>query len=773
MSVISLQMRMGGKCLQATQDSFIAIISTKEMADKAAAIASGQLDEETRRRVKESLPAMIVQAHFKDNVRKNENAILNPLAMVDLDHMEEEVDAVWSRIAPRAEELGIVMAYKTISTKGLRLVMRWRQGLTTIEQNQRWLAEQVGLEKYWDSHCTDPARLSFLVPKSYFYTLDPAIFDPEEAVPEWFVHIRDNYGKMAVPAAAIPMAAADSPTDMAEEGVQRDYEGIPLKEIASMLLDLHGGIPGSGARNSTYYKMALQLRYVTDFKPLPILHALPDCGLSREELLGLCTSACGASRGQHLPAQLREVLELLSESNEEEDEEMAALCADIDSIGLSSFTLPPIFRQWCDAAPQDFKEAVTICLLAVLGSLGSRLRAKYLNNKLEAPSFQICLEAPQASGKGQIEEMVRRTLKIMIDKDMEGLAKLHEFDEKMRMAKLSQGRTKAEREELRELMELRPRPVVRYLPATVSITKMLMMMDDAQGCHLFQFSPEIDTLNKAFKRSFSNLSDLLRCAWDGSLYGQQYASETSFSGMVTLRLNTLYCGTPKAVRRFYNDSEDGTMSRTFFFVLPDQFGKRLETFAPFTKAQEALLDSELERLSRVTLVDDEAQEEHVMEMGWLNKRLDQWLEAQRLLSVKTNDRTRGTMYRRAAVEGFRAGELAYYLFKEKNTPYVRKNVSAFAVWVANMMLRGLLNRVRLEEDTDNAFIASVVYNALPDEFDREQLEKALAEYRFSTPSAKIIHIWSKGNLIEKDKNYGATSFKKVPRQPGCPILTQK
>ena len=120
-----------------------------------------------------------------------------------------------------------------------------------------------------------------------------------------------------------------------------------------------------------------------------------------------------------------------------------------------------------------------------------------------------------------------------------------------------------------------------------------MRIDMAQGLHVFAFAPEIDTVTKAFKRGFSNLSDLQRCAFDNSEFGQDYASDTSFSGNVKIFYNTLYSGTPGAMRRFYTNSEDGTMSRTLFVTLPDQFGKKMPVWGKLSKEQQMVVDTSI------------------------------------------------------------------------------------------------------------------------------------------------------------------------------------
>lgn len=722
--------------------TLLSFIDSKSLAQKAANIAAGATS------LKSSLPAVTWQSFFPDGERRSEKAVPNGLFMLDIDHVESPGE-LWSRIAGRREELGIRICHKTISTHGLRLVANCRAEFGSIEENQRWLAEQIGVE--YDAVCKDWARASFLVPTDYFYYMDAKVFDP--AVEADFV--------LANQPSSAPSAPSTPSTPSTR--TQTEFRGIPLRTIAERWLTDNGGIPAEGERNARLHKLALRMRYITDFDPNVIANNIPHCGLKESEVRQLCGSACASQRAADMPADMQHVLNWLMKENAEpaEPQQDEALAEEEIIDTQMDFVLPPIFKQFCDVAPDDFKKATVLCLLPVLGTLGSRLRAPYINKKLETPSFMVALEGAQASGKSFIEPMSERCLEPLLQKDEEERQKERAYEEEVKAARLAPGRSKEERDKLRkQLIAEKPTPIVRRLPATASITKLLMRMENAQGLHLFALAVEIDTVSKAFKRGFSNLSDLLRCAFDNAEYGQDYASDTSYSGSVNIFYNTLYSGTPKAIRRFYNDEEDGTMSRTIFITLPDQFGKPMPIWRDMTEAEKAVVDVNLWRLYEVSIKGDEVLEEHLMDLDFLNKKIEQWMEAQRQLTLKTGDRTRNTFYRRCAEVGFRAGMLAYYLWGESAKPTIKNNVGKFAVWVSNMMLKEFVMRVRLEDDTGNRFFGSVVYNALPDTFSREEMEKAMKEYGFETELKSLLSRWKRSNLIKTDKKYAATHFEK-------------
>ena len=66
-----------------------------------------------------------------------------------------------------------------------------------------------------------------------------------------------------------------------------NYNGIPYSVIVNSLLAIFGfrdGIVPEGARNSTLYRLARQLRYICDFNPLYIRSVVPSWGLTEEEM---------------------------------------------------------------------------------------------------------------------------------------------------------------------------------------------------------------------------------------------------------------------------------------------------------------------------------------------------------------------------------------------------------------------------------------------------------------------------------------------------------
>ena len=732
-----------------TYGRYLEIANSPELLRLCNDIAA-EKDPDRRGELKKRLPVITWQAFFPAR-RIAQEAQPSGLFMLDIDHVDEPGKLYADKIAGRLKELSIVYVGMTASRHGLRIVARCRPEFQTIEECQRWLAQKLAVD--YDGVCKDWARCSFLVHDSYTYFMDAnAIWQEPPATGSLYATPStsspsklEGVAEHSKDGDVCPQPTTGHQPPTTDPSQISTYKGLPYDTIAREWLLHTGGEPQIGERNSRLFKLAIRLRYITDFNADTLLRVMPRYGLPEEEMRALIHSALNAARAADMPLDLRETLDKIDRriklGDSPDEEEIPDIITSTDKVP----PLPPVFRQWFEVAPDDFKRAVTLCQLPILGALGSRLRAEYLDGRLHSPSFQVSLEAPQASGKSFLVRLVDYELQQMIDSDNEQRERERAYNERLQQIKLTNTKiTQKQREELGE----RPKGIIRFVPATISITMLLKRMEAAQGLHLFALAEEIDTVLKAFKRSFSSFSDALRVSFDNGLYGQDYASENSFSGILPLYYNALFSGTPKAMCRFYPDVEDGLVSRVLFVSLPDQFGKPMPVWRRFNDEQRRIVDQGLVKLNEITLQGSEVQPEHVMRLDWLNRALEAWIRQQQIEAVKQDDRTRDIFCRRAAVVGFRAGMLAWFLWDEKGTPTIRRNVAAFAIWVANSMLNQHLLRFNVSSTDSNVNRWEDVYRLLKDEFTRDELVQALSANGSSTPAKQVIYRWKLLGCIE-------------------------
>ena len=126
--------------------------------------------ETYKRDKKQQLMVLTPHATFTDGVRQNKSAVPSGLSMYDIDHISDPCGYFNTMVRERCAELGIVMAHKTPSTEGLRLIFEVPEGMTLAEA-QKWMSEQLGDSDY-DGSVKDYARCSFIVPRAYLLYID-------------------------------------------------------------------------------------------------------------------------------------------------------------------------------------------------------------------------------------------------------------------------------------------------------------------------------------------------------------------------------------------------------------------------------------------------------------------------------------------------------------------------------------------------------------------------------------------------------------------------
>ena len=770
----SAKSQKGREC---TYEEYLRVSQDADLLKLCNLIACEE-DADKRGELKKGLPVITWQAYFPGR-RVSKEAVPSGLFMLDIDHVDNPFEVYSKQICSRIKELGIVYVGKTASGHGLRVVAKCLPTLHTLEECQRWLSSNLKVE--FDGVCKDWARCSFMVHDSYTYYMDAKAIWQEEPVEGTVyaggsnaVQVNAEFEKALDDAVATNESDEPSNAEVATDqreglfGGPTDYKGVPYERIINTWFYHTGGEPTEGERNVRLYQLAVRLRYITDFNEATMMRVMPRFGLPESEVREIVRHALKVSHGQNLPQDLQETLEKIDREikigGTDNEEEIPEIITDTEKVP----PLPPLFRQWYEVSPDDFKVPVTLCQLPILGALGSRLRSVYLDGKVHSPSFQVSLEAPQASGKSFLVKLVQTELAQMMESDEVERDREREYKDKIGEMKMLNIKINADNKD--DILGTKPEAIIRYLPATISVTMLLKRMYNARGLHCFALAEEIDTVYRAYKRGFSNLSELLRVSFDNGLYGQDYASENSWSGNVQLFYNTLFSGTPKAMRRFYPDVEDGLVSRVLFVTLPDQFGKPMPLWKEMTPDQKRICDIALTRLNEVSIQDGKVQPEHMMKLGWLNKAMDAWVKSQQTEAIRTDDRTRDIFCRRSAVVGFRAGMLGWFLYEEKNTPTIRRNVCLFATWVANCMLNQHLLRFNIQGTGSNVNQWEDVYKQLGDTFTRKDLEEALNRSETSTPVKMVVYKWRLLGIIEETEKgrtaagqKASVKFKKIKK----------
>ena len=738
---------------------FNEIIDREDVSRICDSVAEGNKE------AKRFLPSFTWQSFFKDGARRsNKNARPTGLFIMDFDHVDDPTAIMKEKIMACAPIWqNVVLAHITPSGHGLRLVLKNFPPFTTISENQKYVAAKLGME--YDEATHDFARLSFAVPRRNILFVSDELFSENITI---YLRNEENDnenpdqthlvfdGSDAENPDGLPQQCAEVDnqqqavhTGVGSKGVanpdEETFKGIPYKLIVESLVARTGGEPQEGERNTRLYALCRKLRYICDFDAARLFKVVPRWGLSEQEVRNVCESSVKGGRGSKVPYDLYKIIEalggasLISEDDVEDKD---------DEVKLPP--LPPIFNEFVNLAPDDFKVPTCVSLLPVLGTLMSKLRATYLDGNEHAPNFMTVIEAPQASGKSFTRNLVNTCLASIIEQDNVERAKEKLYQEACK-------RSKNEKKQPEE-----PTTIIRVIPASISIAKLLKRLDLSQGLHLFSYVEELDTLTKTNRAgAWSQKSDIYRNAYDNAIYGQDYISENTYSANLPVFYNMLMLGTPKAIGRFFNDPEDGLVSRVIFSVLPSQFGATLPKFKKMNnlrlKKIVALCNQLNEELG-YTISGNVCPEVHVS-LPFLNKAFEKWNEKKRMESIMEANYAKDIFRRRAAVTGFRAGMIAFYLYGQKKSAEFRNKVNEFALFLADYVLDSLCAKFGNQmEDTESNIngkekATDSIFIKLPNSFMSFDLARELALAGLKSRPRNLICIWKQNGLIKKQGKF--------------------
>ena len=739
-------------CTPEIWDNLIDSPEVSNICRRIAALDPSAPDYNDRKQaLKRRLPIIIPHAaSFKNGKRISADAIPSGLAMLDVDHVDNPRDWFNSLNTQLLSDNRIYLVAITASGKGLRLIGE-RQESESIEAAQLRIAQSLGIQEY-DAVTKDLARASYIVPRDYilwiyadglFSSSITSGLNPDNGSPE---PPASSFASDAIRQLALPphVDQSISPQDglsaqavctlSGEAGLC--YRGIPYADIIEQLMVATGNAGGAivGERNTVYFSLANYMRYICDFDPALLLRILPDFGLSEAERRQAISSAIGRPRKSQIPVVLQSSIAIC----ERELSSAARGVSAEKSTDLPLPELPRLLKLVCRRLPEDYRAAMIIASLPILGTLATRIRFEYLDRQEQSLSFFSCITAPAASGKSFIRKPLDLLLTPINEQDAIEREKEQAYKEKLRASKNSKNQPED------------PHACPRNNGVAISIAKLLQLLTYAEGKHLIGIGEEMDTLVKSERAGvWSQKSDIYRLAFDNAEYGQAYMSDASFNAHIKVYYNLLLTGTPNSMKRFFKDLENGLATRVCFAQLPDTSFSEIPVFAPYTESERA----EIIRWARQLDA-----EQGTLVCPQLNTVISDWLEKKRQQAIDADSHSMDTLRRRAGVIGFRAGMLCYLLENRKFT----KTVASFAEWVAEYVFRNQMELwgEQMEQELTGALdiisgergSASSLLALLPQEFATADLIKLRARKGQSvTPTSinSLLCRWRKLNRIDK------------------------
>ena len=576
----------------------------------------GQEDYDTMKtRLKSQLPILTPHATFRNGRRLNADAIPSGLSIYDKDHIPNpkgywEVKSEELRVKNPSALERILLVHVTPSLEGLRLVFTIPDGMD-LAQAQKWMSQQLGDEEY-DVCVKDLARPSFIVPEDYILFINESelfgVKSEERRVKNSNVsapqlnnqHLIDNNqnnkgndetnrlsgngGNPAVSPGSPAEHAQPADTNHSddnhigdnggnqgnggmetEKNFPMEYDGIPYSSITSKLVELLGGEPQHGSRNSFIFTLSCYLRYLCDDNRDWIKAILPTFGEEQKRAFTTVDSACQRKQSHRMPMIVRKAITLCQEERargraSDYDADEFGDILNPDSYFYRIHEMPPklprLIRLLVSKTPAIYQPAVSQAVFPALASHLCDTRFRYVDNVEHEATLMNILCAPTGSGKESITQPINRIMADIRQRDAEQRERERVWKDECNR----KGSNKDRRERPEGL-------VIQEVNIDMTNPAFVLRMKEAERHFLYAKVNELNLFD-ALKGKTNQHFRIMELAFDLGNYGQDRVGVQSVTETVKVRFNWNACCTPKKCRDYFRRVvTDGPVSRISFATI--------------------------------------------------------------------------------------------------------------------------------------------------------------------------------------------------------------
>lgn len=542
-----------------SREEYIRIRGTRSQHILADAVRKGEEDKKT----------LLTQFNYsclpnEDGTLKAATRVSNTVGM-DIDHIPpEKMQEVKDHILAKKDELGLLMLERSARGAGYHLVFLRHPEMSQVE-NLRWASDLLGVE--FDKAAKDITRVFFATtdsPEDLIF-LDDRLFDNSPCLPQ-----NSPSPDLQDPSPNLPRGGGDIAAATSEKSLPSEQAANPSEQVEATMESLHafdlcveqaGLKPDEmdiwGVHNWHSNLMAVLSVGVAKLMSREQLEAvirqrLPNYSQTEDcrKLVDYFFKNYSADKGW-MPKSLREINAQVQMDAKAAEEE--AFDRFIESYCPPEMPkkLPRLIHLPVKAYPEQYRPMLALTDNVGLAPHASHFRTDYLDGRTISPALFVSVAASSGFGKyfftHLLDHITQHTLQASDAQEWAKVRENQQLRDKMANAKDKPPRYK-------------PR---LFICETVSKTSMLDLQTNLgeNGMVLCRW-PEADDLVNASRAQFSDISSMLRKAWDGEMARQYYLSDSSCSTQTRLNASVLLCGTPKAVlTRLFSDTENGMMQR--------------------------------------------------------------------------------------------------------------------------------------------------------------------------------------------------------------------
>lgn len=745
------------------------LLTSKDVKDKIERHRLGDPD------AKVSLPSICFVGRC-EGTRRASAMKPTQYVMIDIDHCKVSAKEFWEQFK-KLESWdwicdNVLLVHETPS-HGIHMFFKAQPGMADLRQQMDALNAKFDFSQWgdYDSVVHDFARISFafladeiLFESGMLYMEIPPATDEILINTAYNPDAPDEAAQEATPSAP----KSDVPVITEEEAAEMDksqWRGVELKMIIEAWVKFRGE-PGPNEIHNYYNEMVKYFRNIMGNNKKLILHLLPRFGHSAEECWSQIKSICRVNTLSNLDKEFYFFLKnngfYRSNTKSSIDKYMLS---DVEPSQADDMpTPPPVFREFLNSAPKDFRVPMINALMPVMGTLTSYLGAVYpYDDRVHTTSFFSVIFAPPSTGKG----FTGRIMFLFDDLKMRDMVQNAREQVYLRAYNRKSANDKSP--------DL-PHTSLRIIPAKNSEAEFLQKQQDNNGYHMFTFAAEMDSWAKGEKAAGGNKSDMIRMAWDNDEYGQQYKSASTFKGIVKLYWNVLITGTQNQLERYFKDVENGLVTRCCFTEIENQEFKLAQTWRPITKKGMEVIRNFMARCDANTyeepchitpdqllgVNDDDFDKEidwrfkfkprQIVDMSWIMPTIDEFQKEQCSMGMLAIDKARDAFRRRVGVRGFRLALLCTAVYPTLNKRAM-ETIKKFVAWwmrvdIENMLRLWGQKYNEQNEHTPNLYNVNV-FSALKQEFTKNELLVVMKQQGVKSKVANVIWQWKKNGFIEK------------------------
>lgn len=521
--------------------------------------------------------------------RKQADLVPTGLFMLDVDHIDNP-KAVWQLFKQQIGEQfqDVALAHITPSGKGLRIVMKGREG-STIKEDQAWLAAIICVQH---DECTkDLSRWSFVPMKSDILFINPQILfkdgketsynttrqgertaqHPQGYKPQHGVSGEGS--KVSSGESRLQSNGEDSAqNEPATQGNShpQDFSGIPYSRIVQRLIQRMGGTPEEGSRHQRIIDLANALKSICDYSVDWLTEIIPDFDKPYSEKKNAVIWAVqhqATTQNKLLTDVLKELQEERAQETtdqedyfEEQERKQKELINEIPKMPTKLPTLINLLTS--KVMPFQRPATAQMVFPALAAHVADSVFINNENKKFELALMGV-LVGKQSVGKGCIDAPIECIIDSILADDERAREIFRAWAESQQNKKANEKGTN------------RPQNPIRIFNTDTTPAALLANLFNAEhygyakNLCCFTKCEEIEEMyDMAPTSGRTKISQLIKKTFDRGRIGSERFTASAANYTTVLRWNWCASCTPERAKAFFKRSlTDGTLSRVDFATI--------------------------------------------------------------------------------------------------------------------------------------------------------------------------------------------------------------